>query len=59
MFQSRAIERVLIEQFLESLRGLPGVRAEPDALDSAAEIADRGFDAKVDLSVAGGYADFA
>ena len=53
MFQSRAIERVLIEQFLESLRGLPGVRAEPDALDSAAEIADRGFDAKVDLSVAG------
>lgn len=29
------------------------MRAEPDALDSAAEIADRGFDAKVDLSVAG------
>lgn len=53
MFESHVAERALIEQFLESFRGLPGVRTEPGALNSAAEVADQGFDAKVDLSFAG------
>lgn len=45
-------EQALIDQFLESLRGLPDVRAELGGLGFAAATTD-GLDAKVHLNVAG------
>jgi len=45
-------ERPLIEQFVETLRRLPGVRADLD-LQADPKGMDRGIDAKIDLRVAG------
>lgn len=52
MTESPPVERALIEQFLESLRELPDVHAELDALESGASADDR-VDAQIHLNVAG------
>jgi hypothetical protein len=52
MIDAVVTERELVEQFVEALRALPDVRAEVEP-SSFAHRPDRGYDAKVDLWVAG------
>lgn len=52
MIESPAAKHALIEQFLESLRELPDVRAESDGLEFATAAGDR-LDAKIHLNAAG------
>ena len=51
MLSASASERQLIEKFLETLRALPEVTAETDL--GPPNGPDRGYDARVDLHVAG------
>ncbi|WP_312417636.1 hypothetical protein [Comamonas sp.] len=53
VLESPSNERQLIEQFLETLRGLPEVHANLDSWESAASVDDRGHDAQIDLRIAG------
>jgi len=46
-------ERQLLTQFLEVLRELPEVRAELDHFDPIGGKSDRGYDAQIDLNIAG------
>jgi hypothetical protein len=50
MLNAETTERQLIEQFLSALRALPEVHA---ALEPTGTTLDRGYDARVDLNVAG------
>lgn len=53
VFESATNERQLIEQFLETLRGLPEVHANLDSYEPVASAGDRGHDAQIDLRIAG------
>lgn len=52
MFESSQAERQLITGFVEALRGLPDVNADLDHWEPPSS-GDRGYDAQVDLHVAG------
>ena len=53
MLESRPTEGRLIEQFLETLRALPGVQIELDRRDPVGLAGGREIDAKVDVHIAG------
>ena len=53
MLNMEATERQLVGEFLEVIRGLPEVRADLEPRQEDAAGADRGYDAQVDLHVAG------
>jgi hypothetical protein len=53
MLESHTTERQLIEQFLETLRALPDVRAHLDHLEPVGVFGDRGHDARIDLQIGG------
>ena len=53
MLRGEPAERQLIDQFLETLRALPEVRAEVEPRPPTAPALDKGYAAKVDLQVAG------
>lgn len=53
VLESPPNERQLIEQFLETLRGLPEVHADLDSWESVAPAGDRRHDAQIDLRIAG------
>lgn len=52
MLESNTTERQLIEQFLDTLRALPGVQAELDHREPAGLAGDSWHDAKIDLRIA-------
>lgn len=52
MLDQEVMEKQLIDQFLEALRGLPGVQAQLGPLIQPSG-PDRGYDARVDLKVSG------
>ncbi|MFA7667610.1 MAG: hypothetical protein WCY32_16005 [Burkholderiaceae bacterium] len=53
MLETTLTERQLITRFVDTLHGLPEVEAELDHWESASKHQDRGYDAQVDLHVAG------
>lgn len=53
MIEVEATERQLVEQFVEALRALPEVRADVEPGSWVTSGPDHGYDAKVDLWVAG------
>lgn len=55
MVESQLIERQLVEQFVDTLQALPEVQAHVDEVPEFPSGRDRGYDAKIDLHVAGKY----
>jgi hypothetical protein len=53
VIQPHSLERQLVEQFIETLRGLPDVHPSPPTWESANPTKDGRADAQVDLMIAG------